>query len=75
MEKCEVILWQLYIWQYKECSCIKINCTDNKAEFTIANFFLANVENKILQNNVDFYSKLYLKKRNDMFCFLTMKHF
>ena len=35
---------------------------------TIANFFLANVENKILQNNADFYPKLYLRYVDDIFC-------
>ena len=28
---------------------------------TITNFFLANMENKILQNNADFHPKLYLR--------------
>ena len=35
---------------------------------TIANFFLANMENKILQNNADFHPKLYLRYVDDIFC-------
>ena len=35
---------------------------------TIANFFLADMKNKILQNNVDFYPKLYLRYVDDIFC-------
>ena len=35
---------------------------------TTANFFIADMENKILQHNVDFHSKLYLRYVDDMFC-------
>ena len=35
---------------------------------TIANLFLPNMENKILQNNVDFHSKLYLRYADNIFC-------
>ena len=35
---------------------------------TIANFFLANMENKILQNNADFHLELYLRYVDDIFC-------
>ena len=38
---------------------------------TIANFFLADIENKILQNNADFHPKLYLRYVNDIFCVLN----
>ena len=35
---------------------------------TIANLFLPNMENKILQNNVYFHPKLYLRYVDDIFC-------
>ena len=35
---------------------------------TITNFFLANMETKILQNNADFHAKLYLRYVDDIFC-------
>ena len=35
---------------------------------TIANFFLANMEIKILQNNADFHAKLYLRYADNVFC-------
>ena len=35
---------------------------------TIANFFLANMENKILQNNADFHPRLYLRYVDDIIC-------
>ena len=35
---------------------------------TIANFFLANMDNKILQNNADIHPKLYLIYVDDIFC-------
>ena len=41
---------------------------------TIANFFLANMENKLLQNNADFHPKLYLKYV-DIFCVFNNETF
>ena len=38
---------------------------------TIANFFLTNMENKILQNNADFHSKLYFRYVDDIFCVIS----
>ena len=35
---------------------------------TIANIFLANMENRILQNKADFHPKLYLRYVDDIFC-------
>ena len=35
---------------------------------TIANFFLANMKNRILQNNADFHPKLYSRYVDDIFC-------
>ena len=35
---------------------------------TIANFFLPVMKNKILQNNADFLSKLYLRYADNIFC-------
>ena len=35
---------------------------------TIANFFLTNMENKILQNKATFHPKLYLGYGDDKFC-------
>ena len=40
---------------------------------TIANFFLADIENKILQNSADFHPKLYLRYVDDIFCVFNNK--
>ena len=42
---------------------------------TIANFFLANMENKLLQNNADFHPKLYLRYVDDIFCVFNNETF
>ena len=42
---------------------------------TIANFFLAMVKNKILQNNADFHPKLYLRYVDDIVCVINNETF
>ena len=42
---------------------------------TIASFFLANMENKILLNNADYHPKLYLRYVDEIFCVSNNKTF
>ena len=39
---------------------------------TITNFFLAHMENKLLNSNLDFLPKLYLRNVDDIFLFFMM---